>query len=108
MASIAAVGPREAVLAFRALGLEVREVASSEETSRAVNDLARSGAKVIFITEREAASIEETISRYKTALTPAIIPIPGADGATGTAMAAVRANVEKAVGADILFDEKER
>ena len=108
MASIAAVGPREAVLAVRALGLEVREVASSEETSRAVNDLARSGAKVIFITEREAAAIEETISRYNTALTPAIIPIPGAAGATGAAMAAVRANVEKAVGADILLDEKAR
>lgn len=96
------------MLAFKALGLKVVPADTPAAVSRAVNDLAREGAQVIFITEREAAQIEETISRYKTALAPAIIPIPGAQGATGLGMAAVRANVEKAVGANILFDEKER
>jgi len=108
MAKIAAVGPKEAVLAFKALGLEVVPVATPSEAARAVHELAESGAAVIFITEREASQIEETISRYKTSPTPAIIPIPGAGGALGLGMAAVRKNVEKAVGADILFDERER
>ncbi|HIU33855.1 MAG TPA: V-type ATP synthase subunit F [Candidatus Pullichristensenella excrementigallinarum] len=102
MTKIAAVGPKDAVLAFKALGLEVVSVETAEQASKAVFDLAEAGCQVIFITEREAEKIPETISRYKTSPTPAIIPIPGATGATGFGMRAVRANVEKAVGADIL------
>lgn len=106
MAKIAAVGPREAVLAFKALGIQVRPVSSPEEASRAVFDLANQDFQVIFITEAEAEQIAETISRYKTRALPAIIPIPGTTGTTGFGMAAVRANVEKAIGADILFKEE--
>ena len=106
MSKIAAIGPKEAVLAFRALGLTVLPVTTPEEASRAVFQLAEEGFSVIFITEKEAAQIEETISRYKTSPTPAIIPIPGASGGTGLGMQAVRANGEKAIGADILFGGK--
>ena len=38
----------------------------------------------------------------------AVIPIPGSQGSNGLGMRRVRANVEKAIGADILFNnEKE-
>ena len=40
--------------------------------------------------------------RYKDALTPAIILIPGKDGSLGIGMANVKRAVERAVGADIL------
>lgn len=106
MSRIAAVGPRETVLAFRAIGITAASVDSAEEASRAVFNLANEGYAVIFITEDIAEQITETISRYKTSALPAIIPIPGAAGGTGYGMAAVRANVEKAVGADILFKEE--
>lgn len=56
MANIAAVGPKEAVLAFKALGLKVVPADTPAAVSRAVNDLAREGAQVIFITEREAGA----------------------------------------------------
>ena len=62
-------------------------------------------AAVILITEDTAARIPEAISRYRADPVPAIIPIPGASGSNGLGMANVRANVEKAVGADILFKE---
>ena len=100
---IAVVGARDAVLAFKALGLTVCPVAGAQEASAEVFRLAEGGAAVIFITEEVAAQIEETISRYKSRALPAIIPIPGASGATGEGMRRIRANVEKAVGADILF-----
>ncbi|MDD6883196.1 MAG: V-type ATP synthase subunit F [Eubacteriales bacterium] len=106
MSKIAVIGPKEAVLAFRAVGLDVVCVSTPEEASRAVFRLAEDGHAVIFITEAEAEQISETISRYKTSALPAIIPIPGATGANGYGMAAVRANVEKAIGADILFKEE--
>lgn len=106
MQKIAAVGSRDTVLAFRALGLEVKPVNTAQEASRAVFDLAQAGCAVIFITEDMAAQIQETIGRYKTEPLPAIIPIPGAAGSDGSGMKNVRANVEKAIGADILFKEE--
>ena len=106
MSKIAVVGPKEAVLAFRAAGLDVVCTSGPDEASRAVFRLAQDGYAVIFITEEEAEQISETISRYKNSPLPAIIPIPGASGATGYGMACVRANVEKAIGADILFKEE--
>ena len=40
--------------------------------------------------------------RYKDALTPAIILIPGKEGPLGIGMANIKTAVERAVGADIL------
>ncbi len=93
-------------MAFRALGITVRPTNTAEEASRAIFELAQAQYAVIFITEEEAAKIPETLSRYKSQPLPAIIPIPGSAGASGVGMQNVRANVEKAVGADILFREE--
>lgn len=99
---MAAVGERDAVLAFAAVGLTVEPVETPDEASQAVNRLAREGYSIILVTEKTAKGIQETISKYKTSPTPAIIPIPGAGGTDGYARAAMKANMEKAVGADIL------
>lgn len=104
--AMAAIGERESVMAFMALGVRVYPVETKEEAQRALFDAAKSGASVILITEEMADKIPEAISRYQTDPVPAIIPIPGASGGTGRGMAGVRANVEKAVGADILFKEE--
>ena len=104
---IAAIGPKDAVLAFRALGITVVPAQEPDAVSQAIFRLAKEGYAVIFITEEEAEGAKEMISRFATSPLPAIIPIPGASGANGYGMRAVRANVEKAVGADILFSDKE-
>lgn len=103
---VAALGSKDAVLAFKALGITAVPVTSAEEASKSVVRLAQEGYAVIFITEDVADEIKETISRYKSEVLPAIIPIPGATGSTGLGMMNVRANVEKAIGADILFKEE--
>ena len=105
-----AVGERDAVLCFKAIGMEVRPTATPEETAKALFALVKKGVRVIFITEKAALEAPEALERYKTRSDVAIIPIPGSQGSTGYAMARVKANVEKAIGADILFhqqDEKE-
>lgn len=106
MRKIAVIGSGDTVKAFKALGLTAVPVSTAEEASRSVYRLAEEGYAVIFITEAEAELIEESISRYKTQELPAIIPIPGAYGLTGLGMRSIRSNVEKAVGADILFKEE--
>ena len=94
------VGERDAVLAFKALGMRVIAVSTPEETTKALHRLYSEGIPVIFLTE--------TLERYKTDPKCALIPIPGSSGANGFGLNRVKANVEKAIGADILFNnEKE-
>jgi len=105
--TMGAVGERDAVLCFKALGMEVVPTTTAEETTRALFTLTREGVRVIFITENAAQQAAEALERYKTDPQVAIIPIPGSTGAQGYAMARVKANVEKAIGADILFGNNE-
>jgi len=64
MYKVGVVGDRDSVLAFKALGIDVKTTTSPEETRRAVDSMARSEYGVIFITEQLAAEIPETINRY--------------------------------------------
>ncbi|MDD3214511.1 MAG: V-type ATP synthase subunit F, partial [Eubacteriales bacterium] len=98
-----AVGERDAVLGFKAVGMHVVPTATAEETTKALFNLTRQGVRVIFITESAAEQAAEALERYQSDPQVAIIPIPGSTGAKGYAMSRVKANVEKAIGADILF-----
>lgn len=104
--TMGAVGERDAVLCFKAIGMRVVPTQNSEETTRALFQLVKKGIRVIFITEKAAMEAPEALERYKTRSDVAIIPIPGSQGSTGYAMARVKANVEKAIGADILFNNQ--
>ena len=92
---IAMIGDRDSVLIGKAVGLGVFDETDGERANKLIYRLAREGCKVIFLTEPV----------YKTETFPAIIPIPDSHGPSGVAMAAIKANVEKAIGADILFSE---
>ena len=75
------------------------------EVAQAVHQLVLSGVRVIFITERAARNGAETFQKYQTDPAVTLIPIPGSAGSDGLGMRRVHANVEKAIGADILFDD---
>ena len=77
-----------------------------EKASRLIHRLAREEYKVIFLTEPLFAACGEAVAQYKSETFPAIIPIPDSHGTSGVAMANIKANVEKAIGADILFAEE--
>ena len=102
MYKIAVMGAADSVLGFKALGLEVCPVASAEEGRQALHRMAKEDYAIIYMTEQLAAQIPGEVARYKDALTPAIILIPGREGSLGIGMANVKNAVERAVGADIL------
>ncbi len=108
MADIAMIGDYDSVLLARAAGLDAYGAADGEEVKKLVTRLTRGKVKVIFITEELYAEALETVEKYKTSAFPAIIPIPDKDGSKGIGMKAVRANVEKAIGMDILFSEDDK
>ena len=76
-----------------------------EKIERRIHKLADAGYVVIYITETAAQKAKAVIDEYAAATFPAIILIPSGNKSLGLGMQRVRENVEKAVGADILFKE---
>ena len=104
MPKICMIGDRDSVLGFMALGYDVHEAYGAEEAAAVLHRLARNPENaVIFITERYAMQIEETVNLYKDLPLPAILSVPGFEGSTGYGMNSIKSAVERAVGADILF-----
>ncbi|MDR3348473.1 MAG: V-type ATP synthase subunit F [Acidaminococcales bacterium] len=102
---IAVVGGRDSVMLFNAAGLEVRCASDEKAVEKAIHALAREGYPVIYITEEAAEKAPEAIKLYERKVFPAIIPMPGGNKSKGLGLRGVKKNVEKAIGADILFGE---
>lgn len=106
MYKIAVMGDRESVLGFMALGFAVLAVSEKEEAEKTLKALAHDNYAVIYITESVMMLIQDTVDMYKDSTIPAIIPIPGKEGSLGLGMRNVKLSVERAVGADILFQNE--
>ena len=102
MYKIGAIGDRDSVLGFGALGVEVAFAETKDAAVQALNRFTREDFAVIYITEQLAQYMEAEISESKDKLTPAVILIPGRAGSLGIGLNAVRRSVERAVGADII------
>ena len=100
---IAVVGDWESVMGFRALGLDTYPVTSTDEAKKTVHELARSEkCAVIYLTEQLAKDMEDVLAKYKDAIRPAIILIPGREGSLDIGKSNIKRTIERAVGADIL------
>ena len=103
---IAVVGDKGSVLGFKSVGFEVFMASAQQEVQEVMTSLCRSEEYgIIFITEQAYLQVPQIIAEYKEVPTPAIIPIPGKDGNLGVGIKNVKKNVERAVGADILFND---
>lgn len=100
---IAALGDKDLVTAFKAVGMDVYEAITAEEAQSQIKILAKNYS-VIFITEDLAEQIEDYLARYKAETYPIIIPIPSSAGANGYGILGIKKNVERAIGADLLFN----
>ena len=103
--SIAALGDTDTVFAFKAVGVDAYAVMNETEAREKLRLLARNY-DIIFITEQLAEALPDLIARYKTRAFPAVIPVPSSKGSTGYGRRSVRADVEKAIGTDILQVEE--
>ena len=101
MYKIAVLGDRDSALGFKALGLDVVFAEDADTAREELHRLAREDYAIIYITEQLARDIPGEIARYKEAVTPAVILIPGKTGSLGLGQAALQSAVERAVGADI-------
>ncbi len=113
---IAIIGPKDAVLGFKALGLEAHSALNKEQALEALQSLAKKTIgeegnekpmyAIIFIIEDLAMDIPaDDYKKLSAAALPAIIPIPGPKGTTGFGLKRISKIVEQAVGSDILGDK---
>ena len=103
---MAMIGPRDSVLPFKVLGLDVFYLEDPLQAAQEINRMARSDFAIIFVTERLLREMPETVERYKNETLPAIIPVPDNHGSIGYGMDILRGNVEKAVGSNILMGKE--
>jgi V/A-type H+-transporting ATPase subunit F len=101
---VAVLGDKDSVLAFSAVGLEVFGASTAEAAKDILRSLTKGGYAVIFITEDIASELSATLEMLKERTFPAIIPIPSSNQkGKGYGIKSIRKDVEKAIGADILF-----
>lgn len=105
MYKIGVIGEKDAVLGFKVLGFSVFPVENKEQARKTLDELAKDNYAVIYITEQTAVNIADEIEKYRESRFPAVITIPGIQGSLGIGMQGIKKCVEKAVGADILFNE---
>lgn len=101
---IAVIGDKDSILAFKAVGAETFAANGMFEVNDLLKQL-KDDYAVIFITEDLAVQVEDTLEKLKSRAYPAVIPIPGTNGSNGYGMKSIRKDVEKAIGADILFKD---
>ena len=102
---IAVIGDKDSVLAFKAVGVEVFDVTAAEQAQPLIKKLSQGDYAVIFIAENLAEQIPETLAKAKLKPFPAVVPIPTGANSSGFGMQGIKADVEKAIGVDILFNK---
>ncbi len=105
--SIAVIGDKDSVLAFKAIGVSAHAVTDFDEARETLKALARNY-KVIFITDELAVRMQDLLARYKARPYPAVIPVPSGKGSNGFGMTGIHKDVEKAIGTDIFFGREDK
>lgn len=102
---VAVIGDKDSVAVFQAAGADVFTAANEFEAAEALRKLIKDEYAVVFVTEDVAVKISDRIEALKTRAYPVVIPIPSGSGSNGYGMRGIKKDVEKAIGADILFNK---
>ncbi len=104
MYKIGIIGDKQSVLGFKAVGLNVFGCTTKDDAKAKLQQIANEDYAIIYITENFYDEIRDTIYEYNEKRLPAIIPIPGMSGTRNIGIENIKKAVERAVGADILFN----
>ena len=104
MSKIAVMGERDSIMGFAALGISTFPVEGSDEAKTTLHKLAREEEDftIIYVTEQCAEGIMQEIDKYKDHVTPAVILIPGRDGALGLGQKALKDASLRAIGTELI------
>ena len=108
MPKMAVMGERDAILGFKALGVNVFPVKEAREARACLRKLAIEDYAAIFISESYARELAPEISEIeRSAPLPSIVIIPAPGASQGLGMEKIRNMVEKALGMAIFSPKQE-
>ena len=104
MAEIVAIGEKDQVIGFRGVGVTLAPVKTHDEFAEALKDACRRAeVEIILVTENFAENDgEKLLADVRKTTKKAILVIPDHHGSRGTAFRKMRADVERALGVDML------
>ena len=100
---IAILGSRDAILGFKALGIDtvsVSDIAGAQEKIQEIYE--SSDYAALFITEDWIDKVSGFLKDLPQKALPAIVAVPSQIGSTGAGLKNIKRLVEQAVGSDIL------
>lgn len=100
---IGVIGPKEVVMGFLSLGFMVESVTNHNMAADSIEKLKNNGCAIVYITGDFYEKIDT--SAYKTDSEFTVIPIPTHLDTSDMGRKRLKKFVEKAVGADILFNK---
>ena len=100
-AKVGALGSRDFVLPFRALGVDTFPAADAQEARAALHDMLETGYAVILVAEDVAPALEEGLAPYTEQPVPCVVALPTATESTGYAGEALARLLKLATGIDI-------
>lgn len=101
MAKVGVLGPRQRVMAFRALGIDTVFAEDAAQAQRAFEKMEQEEYALIYLAEEWLTPLRTQVERCADRQLPAVILLPSADTSGSAAMEALRSAVIRAVGADI-------
>ena len=104
MYKIGVVGAQDRVMCFMAAGFSVYPANDAENAAKMLTAAKNDGCAVIYIVPELAELVADEIKKYAGLTVPAVIPLPEAGGGYGITQ--MKGAVERAVGADIIFNQK--
>jgi V/A-type H+-transporting ATPase subunit F len=101
---IAALGEKDIMLIFRAVGVAVFPVNTIIEAEDKLKKIIKEEYGIIFMTETIAIKLDSIIKQYSFKLLPSIVIIPGLGERNNYAIDILRQAIIKAVGADVMAE----
>jgi len=99
--NIAAMGEKDIMLIFKAVGADVFPVRDINKASSMLKKIARENYGIIFITETIASKLDSVIKEYAEMVKPSIVVIPGLGEKSNYAIEVLRNAIIKASGTDV-------
>jgi V/A-type H+-transporting ATPase subunit F len=98
---IVAIGEENTITLFSAIGIKTYLLTNPTEVAKTILTLEQQ-CKIIYLSEDLYLALPEIIEKYQSMAFPIIIPIPIKKTSKEIGKKKIRANVEKAIGIDIL------
>ena len=109
---VAAIGEKDIITIFKSAGVDIFPVKGDKdkisEAEDRLRELVSEGYGIIFMTETIASKLDNLIREYANEVVPSIVVIPGLGERNDYAVNNLRRAIIKAVGADIMAEERNR